>query len=678
MRRGYDSWAGRGGAPVYGTRARPAPESNQARCRGRVLTPGAGSQRMIRAMSTSPNRPRERSAFAAAFLSLLFPGLGHAYAGAFSRALGFAAAPFLTLALLGGIVLRANQVELLGFVVQQPVLVALFVVNALAFVYRLVAVVDAWQVTRFLNEADGAIPTRGRGRSSGRIALGSISAAGLMGVILVMAGGHVAVARYNALALDLVNCVFTADSTDPSCNQPEDSPAPGSSASPGASDDIGATAQPTDAAPTPNPSAAGTVAPTLPPWNGTDRLNILLIGSDQRGNAGTFNTDTMIVASIDPGTGRVAMFQVPRDSTGVPVPANAQPLWGSVYAGKINSWFMNNRNRTDLWPGKTANARGFTALKSILGNLYGLNINYYVMVNFQGFVTSVDTIGGVQVNVQIPVTDNGFPITDGAHARVYIPAGPQWMTGTQALIYARARHATTDYDRGYRQQRVIVSVRQQMNVKSVLANLPALVNALKSSVKTDIPTEQLPSLLALAEKVDTKSIRSYVFGPPYYAVDMWGPSGGTNSNVVINAARVRQAAAQAFNTDQSLLTAREALAAEAATVWVLNGSGRTGLATDSADYLSYYGMNASAPNQKAPAIATTKIVVYNGAEAELQKTIAFLEKAYGVQATAASNPAVAAQVIVTLGKNAPALKAPALGSIGPNPGTAQAADRVWL
>ncbi len=628
---------------------------------------------MIRAMSTSPRAPRERSAFAAAFLSLLFPGLGHAYAGAFTRALGFAAAPLLTLALMGGIVLRANRVELLGFVVQQPVLIALFVINAIAFVYRLVAVVDAWQVARFLNEADGAGSTRGRSRSSGRIALGSVSAAGLIGVILVMAGGHVAVARYNAMALDLVNCVFTSDSTDPSCNQPADSPAPGGAPSPGASDGVGDTPLPTDAPPTPNPSAAGTIAPTLPPWNGTDRLNILLIGSDQRGNSSTFNTDTMIVASIDPGTGRVAMFQVPRDSVGVPVPANAQPLWGSAYGGKINSWFAANRNRTDLWPGKTANTRGFTALKAILGNLYGININYYVMVNFQGFVTSVDTIGGVLVNVQIPVADSGFPITDGAHTRIYIPAGPQHMTGTQALVYARSRHGmSTDYDRGYRQQRVILSVRQQMDVRSVLANLPALVDALKTSVKTDIPTDQLPSLLALAEKVDTKNIKSYVFGPPFYAVDMWGPSGGTNSNVVINAARVRQAAAQAFNTDQSLLAAREALAAESATVWVLNGSGRTGLATDNADYLSFYGMNASAPNLKAAVAPATQIVVYNGAESQLQQTIAFLKKSYGVQATTITDPTIAAQIIVTLGQKAPDLTAPTLGYIGPDAGLAEA------
>src|SRR5450759_3306293 len=157
--------------------------------------------------------PRSRSAFAAAFLSLIFPGLGHAYAGAFTRGLAFAALPFLSLALLGGIVLRADKFELLGFVVQQPVLIALLVLNAVALLYRLVAVVDAWQVARFLNAVDAS----GGGRlGRARLPINTLSIAGLMAILLVAAGGHLAVARYNVLALDLVGCVFS-ENADLSC-----------------------------------------------------------------------------------------------------------------------------------------------------------------------------------------------------------------------------------------------------------------------------------------------------------------------------------------------------------------------------------------------------------------------------------------------------------------------------
>ena len=166
--------------------------------------------------STPRPAPRSRSAFTAAFLSLLFPGLGHAYAGAWARALAFATVPFLSLALLAGIVLRADKVELLGFVVQQPVLIAVFVLNVIALIYRVVAVVDAWQVARFLNAVDAS----GGGRlGRARLPLNPLSVAGLLAVILVLAGGHIAVARYNMLALNLVNCVVS-DSGDASCDLP--------------------------------------------------------------------------------------------------------------------------------------------------------------------------------------------------------------------------------------------------------------------------------------------------------------------------------------------------------------------------------------------------------------------------------------------------------------------------
>ncbi len=97
-------------------------------------------------------------------------------------------------------------------------------------------------------------------------------------------------------------------------------------------------------------------------------------GADQRPGEDTFNTDTMIVVSIDPVTGQVAMFSLPRDTVDVPVPPGpAQSVWGTTYGGKINVLVRANRNRSDLLPG-TASQRGYNALKAILGNLYGLDI----------------------------------------------------------------------------------------------------------------------------------------------------------------------------------------------------------------------------------------------------------------------------------------------------------------
>src|SRR5437899_8417922 len=97
---------------------------------------------------TQEPRPRARSSFAAAFLSLIFPGLGHAYAGTWDRALGFAAAPLLGISLLAGLALNLRLV-LLGFVIANLPLI--LILDVLVLGYRVVAAVDAYRVAAYLN-----------------------------------------------------------------------------------------------------------------------------------------------------------------------------------------------------------------------------------------------------------------------------------------------------------------------------------------------------------------------------------------------------------------------------------------------------------------------------------------------------------------------------------------------
>jgi LCP family protein required for cell wall assembly len=366
------------------------------------------------------------------------------------------------------------------------------------------------------------------------------------------------------------------------------------------------------------------------------------------------------VVSVDPQSGQVAMFQVPRDTVDVPVPANARGVWGSVYRGKINSWFTQNRNRSDLWPGKTAQARGFNALKAILGKLYGLDIRYYVKVDFGGFKDVINTIGGVQINVQMPVYESQFPAGNGSLSRVYIPAGPQHMSGGDALRYARSRHRSTDFDRGRRQQRVLVSLKEQMSVQAIIANLDQLIKDVGRSVKTDIPTRELPKLLALADGVDTKNIRSYVFSPYYYATEDAQSSRGyiIQPNVV----RIRNAVHDAFSVSPTLSALRERLGSESARVWVYNASGREGLSGKTAEWLAFNGVEASAPVKRvANQLATTRIEVYNGAEKDMPETIKFLEKTYKTTVVPVTDPTVTVDLIITLGRDAPDKKVDAIG-----------------
>jgi LCP family protein required for cell wall assembly len=459
------------------------------------------------------------------------------------------------------------------------------------------------------------------------------------------------------LALDVLDsdCIFIGDTSSSTDCSADASPSPNGSPTP----TVAGSVEPTDS-PEPEATPAGTALPdvTIPPWDGKERLNILLIGSDQRPGESTHNTDTLIVVSIDPVTKQVAMFSLPRDTVDVPTPPGpARRAFGSVYTRKINAWWTSVRTRNDLFPGK-GNLPGYNGLKAIMGNLYGLDVKYFVEVNFDGFKKVVDTMGGVTINVQVPVTDDRFPSVDNSLRRVYIPTGIQHMDGAEALRYARSRHGSNDFDRGLRQQRVLLSLREQADPQNLIPRLPDLVKALQSTVKTDIPVAQLAPLLGLASEVDTKNILSYVFTPPFYQKEYTSSPRGYI--IVPYVSKIRAAVKNAFSADPADEAERQKLAQEQAVVWVLNGTNDPGRGTAIADYLDFHGVAASSPRQKPPGAvpANTTIVAYNGALADMQDTVAYLEKTFGVTVTEKTDPTIRTDIVVTVGKSTPQLEAP--------------------
>jgi LCP family protein required for cell wall assembly len=592
--------------------------------------------------SQEPRR-RARSAFAAAFLSLIFPGLGHAYARAWYRAVAFAAPPFLLLALGLGLAVSYG-VDLLGVVLQPPVLVGILAGNIVALLYRAVAAVDAYRVVVYLNRWD-----EGAGRlGPSRAVLAPLSLAGLLAVVLVMSGAHAAVAYYDLQALDLVSGVFDAGD-----DEETPSPEPGATTSPDPTADPGESPIATAA-----PGATEAPSATLPPWDGKGRLNVLLIGADRRPGQGSYNTDTLIVASVDPKTGQVAMFSLPRDTVGVPLPEGpARAVFGPTWNRKINALFQQARARPDLFPG--GKRSGYQALKQTLGNLYGLNIQYFVEVDFAGFRQVVDAVGGVTVNVQLPVVDDDYP-GGGKKLRVYVPTGVQHMSGAEALIYARSRHGSNDFDRASRQQRVILSLRQQADFATLARPdvLSSLVAATKGALKTDFPVDKLPQLIELGQRTDIGNVRSFVFAPPYY-----GSEGYVNGTYVLqaNVPRIRQAARSAFDFDPRAQAERQAIAEEGAVVWVVSGTGEGARAESLARYLDYEGFAASMPRGGAPDTVARRTIVtaYNGAETRFPLTAARLAELFEVTVVLDPEPGKAADFVVVQGVRTPQLEVPA-------------------
>jgi anionic cell wall polymer biosynthesis LytR-Cps2A-Psr (LCP) family protein len=136
------------------------------------------------------------------------------------------------------------------------------------------------------------------------------------------------------------------------------------------------------------------------------------------------------------------------------------------------------------------------------------------VVNLMGFVKLIDALGGLDINVPAAITDNQYSRPqDGRNTVLHINAGQQHMDGYTALAYARSRHQDSDYGRMSRQQAVLIALRQQLHPCSLLPKVPSLISALGSAFWTDMPIDQAPALVALAEHIATGNVKSIELVP---------------------------------------------------------------------------------------------------------------------------------------------------------------------
>ncbi len=257
------------------------------------------------------------------------------------------------------------------------------------------------------------------------------------------------------------------------------------------------------------------------PWADKARLNVLLLGGDAgKGRVGT-RTDTVILASIDTKTGDTVLFSLPRNMARAPFPTGS-PLsryypYGFTDGNPENAEYFLNAMYRDVPVrvpkdvlGKTDNL-GADVMKLSVGQALGLKVDYYVLINLQGFSTMIDALGGIRLNVNtyIPiggVTDLHIP------PKEFIKPGPdQKMNGRSALWYARGRYGSDDFARMDRQRCVINAMIKQVNPANVLTRYEDIANASKSIVYTDIPQEVLPAMVDLSLRAKKGNVRSIVF-----------------------------------------------------------------------------------------------------------------------------------------------------------------------
>jgi LCP family protein required for cell wall assembly len=270
------------------------------------------------------------------------------------------------------------------------------------------------------------------------------------------------------------------------------------------------------------PSDPGAPAPQ-DPWADKPRLNILLLGGDADVNRVGTRTDTVILASINTATGNTTLFSLPRNTARMPFPKNS-PLHrfypngftngdGNNPEYFLNAMYMNVPNSVPKDVLGETDHLGADALKLSVGAALGLEVDYYVLVNLQGFSRLIDALGGIRVNVNtyIPIggnTDRQIPPDE------QISPGPnKKLNGKEALWFARGRYRSDDYVRMDRQRCVVNAIIQQANPANVLARYEDIARAGKQIVQTDMPQEVLPMIVDLSLRVKNGNVRSIVFKP---------------------------------------------------------------------------------------------------------------------------------------------------------------------
>lgn len=225
----------------------------------------------------------------------------------------------------------------------------------------------------------------------------------------------------------------------------------------------------------------------------TEPFTVLFLGVDSESKDGldanaAFNGDTLMLVTFNPKTLTATMLSFPRD-TYVPIYSSSDRM---LYQNKINA----------------SAAYGTASTVNTIEHLTGINIDYFVKVNFQGVIDLVNTLGGIDVDVEQPTYSYYVSIygegrlCESNSLRSTLPTdlvcmntGMQHLNGEQALAYSRNRYGfiNGDLDRNRHQQQVIEAVAKQLMKSSNLSTFENLLDTISKNIATNMKTNQILS-----------------------------------------------------------------------------------------------------------------------------------------------------------------------------------------
>ncbi|MCS7276986.1 MAG: LCP family protein [Dehalococcoidia bacterium] len=325
------------------------------------------------------------------------------------------------------------------------------------------------------------------------------------------------------------------------------------------------------------------------------RINILLLGLDLRPDdpPGTpARTDSIAILTLDPYSNTGGVLSIPRD------------LWVQIPTARGGYFYqrINVAYEAADWPDVRYPGGGVALVKDTIKNNFGINIDHYVVMDWSTFVQIIDTLGGIDVDVQETVYDPAYNECNRCpYQEVLFRPGRQHMDGRRALAYVRIRYGSDDLDRIERQQQVMMAVLDKATSAGILLNpvrLRELYDRFRRSVNTDVsPARALGLALKLRdvprEQIKTFSLRDVVY--PMTTED--------------------GAAVLGWDPDKMKLVVRQffldgKVDQEAARIEVQNGSDVPGLATQIKNFLASQGLpedRLSVATAPGPRLAETTI-----------------------------------------------------------------------
>jgi LCP family protein required for cell wall assembly len=217
---------------------------------------------------------------------------------------------------------------------------------------------------------------------------------------------------------------------------------------------------------------------------------IALLGLDSREHGGGLNTDVMMVAVLNPNTESATVVSIPRDSK-IDVDGYKARKANEFYAA-----FYNTAKKEGMETAE-AQANAKQHVRTVLGQLFDIEVKYTAVINFQGFADVVDALGGVEVNVDMRMKYKDSQ--DGTD--IDLQEGVQVLDGDKALDFVRYRKSndgtnmSSDFDRNKRQSEVIGALVDKMKSLSGAAKLGSVIEAVGNNVKMDMPSKEIQNLV---------------------------------------------------------------------------------------------------------------------------------------------------------------------------------------